>query len=493
LRSSTTEAGKRGGEEAASGAGDAQPAKQRSSGEDGAARAEAKPRRSEPGAQQEPSEPDEEDGKATAAEARENEPRDGDSETREDERPRAPSRESAREKTSSRRASPERSAGQGDAEPASSASTAKKGKVRVSPLARSLAAELGVDPDSVQGTGPGGRVVRRDVEAAAQVGGNGAEAASSPSREPEKGRPSEPARARSAPERPGAAAAERKDPGEPAPEATPAVEAPPTAHDARAPKQQGVGTPVARPAARAPASPRPAAPEGTRRVPLSPMRASIARRMTESKREAPHFYLTTVADMDAAAALRESMRTSGTIASGVTYNHMIVKAAADALRVFPELNSRFAGDAVELLAGIHVGVATAVSEGLLVPVIHDADRLSLIEIAATARALGEKAKGRTFSGDDLSGGTFTVSNLGMYEVESFAAVINPPQAAILAVGSVRQRPVVRDGALVAAFTVALTLSCDHRAVDGARGAEFLRDVKGRLENPTRLLFPAADA
>jgi pyruvate dehydrogenase E2 component (dihydrolipoamide acetyltransferase) len=223
------------------------------------------------------------------------------------------------------------------------------------------------------------------------------------------------------------------------------------------------------------------------------MRASIARRMTESKREAPHFYLTTVADMDAAVALRDSMRTSGTIASGVTYNHMIVKASADALRAFPEMNSRFAGDSVELLAGIHVGVATAVAEGLIVPVIHDADRLSLVEIAATARALGEKAKGRSFSGDDLTGGTFTVSNLGMYDIESFAAVINPPQAAILAVGSVRQRPHVRDGALVPAFTVSLTLSCDHRAVDGARGAEFLRDVKGRLENPTRLLFPAADA
>jgi len=170
---------------------------------------------------------------------------------------------------------------------------------------------------------------------------------------------------------------------------------------------------------------------------------------------------------------------------------MIVKAAADALRAHPELNARFAGDAVDILDGVHVGIATAVPDGLIVPVIHDADRKSLVEIATAARALAEKARSRTFSGDELSGATFTVSNLGMYGVESFAAVINPPQAAILAVGAVAVRPFVRDGALVAAHTVVLTLSCDHRAVDGARGAEFLRDVGIRLENPARLLFPAS--
>jgi pyruvate dehydrogenase E2 component (dihydrolipoamide acetyltransferase) len=221
------------------------------------------------------------------------------------------------------------------------------------------------------------------------------------------------------------------------------------------------------------------------------MRASIARRMTESKREAPHFYLNAVVDMEAAHRLREEMRASETVAAIVTFNHMIVKAAADALRAHPELNARFAGDAVDILDGVHVGIATAVPDGLIVPVIHDADRKSLVEIATAARALAEKARSRTFSGDELSGATFTVSNLGMYGVESFAAVINPPQAAILAVGAVAVRPFVRDGALVAAHTVVLTLSCDHRAVDGARGAEFLRDVGIRLENPARLLFPAS--
>ncbi len=308
-------------------------------------------------------------------------------------------------------------------------------KARVSPLARSLAAELGVDPATLRGTGPGGRVVRRDVEAAA--------------------------RARS--EGPGGG------------EAVSTIRA--------------EGKPVRRPPPPAPPAPPAAA---AQRVPLSPMRASIARRMAQSKREAPHFYLSVEVDMERAAALREEMKSSGTAASGVTLTHMIVKAAADSLRAFPELNARFAGDAVELLQEVNIGVATAVPDGLVVPVIHRADRLSLIEIAAAARALTERARSRSFSGDDLTGGTFTVSNLGMYGVDRFVAVINPPQAAVLAVGSVAPRAVVRDGSLVARRTVGLTLSCDHRALDGARAGEFLRDLRERLENPARLLFPATE-
>lgn len=332
----------------------------------------------------------------------------------------------------------------------------QRAKARVSPLARSLAVELGVDPESIQGTGPGGRVVRRDIEAAAGK-------APAPSPLPPEGLA--PTHAQASPPAPASAA------------------------PLRSPAQ---GRPVVRPAAREPAAVAVAPPaQGMRRVPLTPMRASIARRMTESKREAPHFYLTSVADMDAAVALRQAMRESATAAQGVTYNHMIVKAVADSLRRFEDLNARFAGDAVEILAGIHVGIATALPDGLIVPVIHDADRLSLLEIADAAQTLAEKARARSFGKDDLSGATFTISNLGMYDVDSFAAVINPPQAAILAVGSVQQRPFVRSGTLVAAHTVSLTLSCDHRAVDGARGAAFLRDVKERLENPLRLLFPAA--
>ena len=230
----------------------------------------------------------------------------------------------------------------------------------------------------------------------------------------------------------------------------------------------------------------------SRRVPLTSMRASIARRMSESKREAPHFYVTSVVDMDLAVQLRSALKASGTTAAGVTVNHLVLKAAADSLAAVPELNARFAGESIELLEEIHLGVATSVPDGLIVPVIRHANRLSLDEIAARARELGEKARARSFGSEDLSGATFTVSNLGMYGVDSFIAVINPPQAAILAVGAVKQAPVVRNGALAVGHTMALTLSCDHRAVDGARAGEFLADLRRRLENPTMMLFPAAE-
>jgi pyruvate dehydrogenase E2 component (dihydrolipoamide acetyltransferase) len=374
-------------------------------------------------------------------------------------------------------------AGRAPAEPAPPAVPTAKGKVRVSPLARSRAAELGVDPERVRGTGPGGRVIRRDVEAAAGV------EEPTPSSPPEQPEESPAASRRDAHAAEGASVSRRDARRE-----EPLAEARPAVAEAKPKAARAGGAPVTRPAPGAPSpSPRPTAAEGARSIPLSPMRASIARRMTESKREAPHFYLNAVVDMSAAHDLREAMRTSETVASIVTFNHMIVKAAADALAAHPDLNARFAGNAVELLDGIHVGIATAVPDGLIVPVIHDADRKSLVEIATAARALAEKARSRSFTGDELSGATFTVSNLGMYGVDSFAAVINPPQAAILAVGAVAERAVVRGGALVAAHTVTLTLSCDHRAVDGARGAEFLRDLRLRLENPARLLFAAATA
>ncbi len=213
--------------------------------------------------------------------------------------------------------------------------------------------------------------------------------------------------------------------------------------------------------------------------------------MAESKREAPHFYLTSLVDMERSVDLRASLRALGGEAARVTLNHIVLKAVADALAAVPELNARFAGDAVELLEEVNLGIVTAVEEGLIVPVVHGADRLSLLEVAARARELGERAASGGFGGDDLSGATFSVSNLGMFGVESFAAVINPPHAAILAVGSVERRPVVRGEALAIAHTMAMTLSCDHRAVDGVIGARFLGEVKRRLESPVALLLPGA--
>jgi pyruvate dehydrogenase E2 component (dihydrolipoamide acetyltransferase) len=331
------------------------------------------------------------------------------------------------------------------------ATPARGGGVKASPLARALATELGVELSSVRGTGPAGRITRHDVEQAASAGKK------------------EPARADAPP---------------------PPAAKPARATDAQAPAKAVADEPQrAADATSTDAEPSPATDAAqVRRVPLSKMRASIAKRMAESKREAPHFYLTTVVDMDEAVGLRAQLKALEVSRAGVTYNHMVLKAVAGALADHPEINARFAGDAIELDPAINLGIATAVEDGLIVPVLSGADRLSLLEIAERARALADKAESGRFSSADLSGATFSVSNLGMFDVDSFSAVINPPQAAILAVGSVKQRPVVRDGALAVGYTMAMTLSCDHRVIDGARGGRFLAEVKRRLENPVALLL-----
>lgn len=350
------------------------------------------------------------------------------------------------------------------APPAASASSAaprttasRNGEVKASPLARALAEELAVDLATVRGTGPAGRITRRDVEEALRSRGAGdaGPVASAP---------------------PAAAPADEGGGGGRAGRAPEGADSAPAATQATAPAAA-----TARESA-------PAGTDGVRRVPLSKMRASIAKRMSESKREAPHFYLTTVVDMDEAVRLRAQLKSLG-IEPSVTYNHMVLKACADALVQFPEVNARFAGDAIELLGEINVGIATAVDDGLLVPVLSGADRLDLLTLAAEARALAEKAESGRFTSADLSGATFSVSNLGMFDVDSFSAVLNPPQAAILAVGSVKQRPVVREGALAVGWTMSITLSCDHRVIDGARGGRFLADIKRRLESPAALLLP----
>ncbi|HEY8517159.1 MAG TPA: 2-oxo acid dehydrogenase subunit E2 [Candidatus Binatia bacterium] len=368
--------------------------------------------------------------------------------------------------------------------------------IKASPLARQLAAELGIDLRTVRGTGPVGRITRRDVELAAaaaakrrpQDGGKSASAEAldeTPSRETVEG--AEPGLGVVARREEAAPGAERPaQPERESAEAAPDREgAKPEAEAAPEPRK-GEAAPAARESRQEPGETR--AEGGVRRVPLSRMRASIGKRMSESAREAPHFYLTTVVDMDEAVRMREQIKRLELSPVGVTYNHMVIKAVADALAEFPEVNARFAGDAIEMLEEINVGIATAVPDGLIVPVVHGADRLSLLEIAEQARALAEKAESGRFTSADLSGATFSVSNLGMFDVDSFTAVINPPQAAILAVGSVKQRPVVRDGALGVGYTMSMTLSCDHRVIDGALGGRFLADVKRRLESPVALLL-----
>jgi pyruvate dehydrogenase E2 component (dihydrolipoamide acetyltransferase) len=236
----------------------------------------------------------------------------------------------------------------------------------------------------------------------------------------------------------------------------------------------------------APAQPTPAAKSG--REELSKIRRTVARRMAESKREIPHFYMTAEIDMNECARLKAGLAAVRPDIS-VSYTHLLLRAVALALGEHPRVNARFVGeDSVEFSAGIHLGVAVALDEGLIVPVLHDCESKDVFTIADEARALVERVRTGKAEGGDLSGGTFTVSNLGMYPIEEFAAVINPPQAAVLAVGAVAERAVVRDGALAVRSTMRVTLSSDHRVIDGAEAAQFLKTLKEMLETPLRLVL-----
>jgi len=290
---------------------------------------------------------------------------------------------------------------------------------KASPLARRIAREHGLDLAGIPGTGPGGRVVEKDVEAAVarQAGGE---------------------RSRKVP----------------APEPAPA----------EAPRAPAAG-----------------------RVELSRVRRTTAKRMGEAKREVPHFYASAEIAMDEVMRLKEGLTGVGEDYEGLTYTHLVLKAVGLALRRVPELNASYDGDAMVLHDTVHVGLATATDDGLMVPVVRDCDRASVATIAREARALVERARAGRFAADDLSGGTFTVSNLGMFPVSEFAAIINPPQAAILAVSAIRAVPVVRDGQVVPGHVMKVTLSCDHRIVDGVLAGRFLRELKTLLEQPLALV------
>jgi pyruvate dehydrogenase E2 component (dihydrolipoamide acetyltransferase) len=298
-----------------------------------------------------------------------------------------------------------------------------EGRVMASPLARRLARDRGVALDAIAGTGPGGRIVERDVEQAA------------------------------------ATAAKRP----PAPEA-PARPRPVAA--------------VARPAA---------AETAPRRVELGKMRRTTAKRMAEAKRDIPHFYASSDIGMDECTRLKEGLAELEGEYTGLTYTHLVLKAVGLVLRRVPEMNASLDDEAVVLHDTVHVGLATATDQGLVVPVVRDCDRQPLGALVAQVRGLVERARAGKFAADDLRGGTFTVSNLGMYPVSHFAAVVNPPQAAILAVGTVRSVPVVRDEEVVPGHLMTVTLSCDHRIVDGALAGRFLRELVRLLEAPLALV------
>lgn len=222
---------------------------------------------------------------------------------------------------------------------------------------------------------------------------------------------------------------------------------------------------------------------------LSQMRKTIARRLTESKQTVPHFYLTIDLDADplwsARGELNAALEKDG---EKISVNDLVIKACAQALRLVPAVNASFTGDAIRFHGGVHVSVAVAVPDGLFTPVIRDADQKGVLAIAREVKALAARAKEKKLKPEEMTGGTFSVSNLGMFDVESFAAVINPPEGAILAVGSVREEPVVRGGAVVPGRRMRVTMSCDHRVVDGALGARWLQALRGLLEHPITLVL-----
>jgi pyruvate dehydrogenase E2 component (dihydrolipoamide acetyltransferase) len=313
-------------------------------------------------------------------------------------------------------------------------------RVKASPLARRVARETGVDLASLSGSGPGGRIVKADVQAASTAGA-------------------------SAPSQSGTAA-----PAETAP-AGAAAAASATAPAASAPSLGREDVTKAK--------------GETTTESLTRMQQTIARRMAESKATIPDFTLQSDVDMDACVRLRAELKRISS-SDAPTYNDMVVKACALALREHPRANGSYKDGALQLHSRVNVGVAVAANDALVVPTVFDADAKALGEIARETRALAARVRDASITPPELGGGTFTVSNLGMYGVRSFNAIINPPQAAILSVGSVEQRAVVRDEQIVARQTMTLTLICDHRILYGADAAEFLARIRELLQAPASL-------
>jgi len=237
----------------------------------------------------------------------------------------------------------------------------------------------------------------------------------------------------------------------------------------------------------APGAPAGGPPREDEVVRVSQMRKTIAKRLVESKHSAPHYYLTVTLDAGPLVALRREINATQERLR-VSYNDLVLRACVVALGRHPAVNAAWEGTTIRRFAGVHLGFAVALEAGLITPVVRDADRLGLLDLGEAVRALAERAHEQRLEGHEYSGASFTVSNLGMFGIDHFTAVINPPAACILAVGALTEAPVVRDGAVVAGHRMTLTLSCDHRAVDGAVGAAFLADLKTTLEAPLGLLL-----
>ena len=306
--------------------------------------------------------------------------------------------------------------------------TATGDRIMASPLAKRMAGLMNVNLTGLAGSGPGGRIVKRDIEAAA-------------------GKPS-----------------------------------------AKVIALPGAGVP-----ARAPSAPDFSAydPERYEQIPVDGMRKTVARRLTESKSTVPHFYITIDCQIDNLLAARKDLNAKspvGDVAYKISVNDFIILASAMALMKVPKANASWAGDSILLHSHADISVAVAVDGGLITPVIRDAETKGLAEIANEMKDLAARARDRKLMPEEYQGGTFSISNLGMYGVREFSAVINPPQGAILAVGAGEQRPVVKNGTLGVATMMSVTLSCDHRVVDGALGAELLGVFKGYIEDPVTMLL-----
>ena len=301
-------------------------------------------------------------------------------------------------------------------------SVSADGRIKASPLAKKLAAEKGIDISKVAGSGDNGRIVKKDVDSYTP-----SQAAATGSAQPATG---------------GAT-------GKPA---VPAV--------------QGQ--------------------ESFEEVPVSQMRKAIARRLSESKFTAPHFYITMAIDMDSAVQARGKLNESSPVK--ISFNDIVLKAVAIALRQHPAVNSSWRGDTIRINHHVHIGVAVAIDDGLIVPVVRFADAKSLSQIAAEVKDLAGRAKSKKLQPTEYEGSTFTISNMGMFGVEEFTAIINSPNSCILAVSAIQQVPVVKNGAVVPGNVMKLTLSCDHRVVDGASGSAFLQTLKLLLEEPLRMMI-----
>ncbi|MCG8339662.1 MAG: pyruvate dehydrogenase complex dihydrolipoamide acetyltransferase [Cytophagales bacterium] len=297
------------------------------------------------------------------------------------------------------------------------ATAANSARIKASPLAKKMAQEKDYPLAHIEGTGRGGRIIKRDVEAFV------------PSTQPT------------------------------------------TPSDTKMP-------PIQLPAV--------VGEESYEEVPVSQLRKTIAKRLSESKFTAPHFYLTVEVNMDKTVAARESLNEHSTVK--ISFNDLIIKAVATALRQHPGVNASWLQDKIRYNKHIHIGVAVAIKEGLLVPVVRFADNKSLSHIATEVKQLSQKARNKQLQPQEWEGSTFTISNLGMLGIETFTAIINPPDACILAVGGIKQVPVVKEAQIVPGYVMKVTLSCDHRVVDGALGAAFLKTLKELLEDPLRILI-----